>query len=194
LILDEHSAQLTDEGRAYLGRVRAAAQRMSALIDDMLKLSRVTRAELHYEDVDLSAMVREIVTQLQRQDPKRGVDVVIANDVSVRGDARLLHIVLENLLANAWKFTAGRATSRIDFGVTDTERGRAFFVRDDGAGFDMAYQDKLFNVFQRLHDAREYPGTGIGLAIVQRVIHRHGGSVWAEGHVGQGAAFYFMLP
>jgi light-regulated signal transduction histidine kinase (bacteriophytochrome) len=139
-------------------------------------------------------MAETIVTELQRQNPERMVEVVIAPELRARGDARLVRVVLENVLGNAWKFTAEKPQARIEFGVqTTAERSPVFFVQDNGAGFDMTYADKLFGAFQRLHRTSEFPGTGIGLATVQRIIHRHGGRVWAEGEVGRGATFYFTL-
>jgi signal transduction histidine kinase len=193
MLQEDYSGCLDDAGQDSLRRVRAAAQRMAHLIDDLLKLSRVTRAELSLEEVDLSALAQEVVEGLQRQSSKRTVRFDIAPGLKALADPRLLHVVLENLLDNAWKFTSGRDTAHIRFGTIPREDGPAYFVRDNGAGFDMAYAGKLFGAFQRLHDAREFPGTGIGLATVQRVIHKHGGRVWAEGETGKGATFYFTL-
>jgi signal transduction histidine kinase len=192
-LLEDHGDRLDASGKDALQRVRAASQRMAQLIDDLLKLSRVTRSELHREPVDLSALARTIVADLQKAQPDREVIVVIAEGLAANGDPRLLRAVLENLLANAWKFTAKQPRARIEFGMTRHDGGRAYFVRDDGAGFDMAYADKLFGAFQRLHASSDFPGTGIGLATVQRIVHRHGGRVWAEGAVGRGATFYFTL-
>jgi signal transduction histidine kinase len=193
MLQEDYKGRLDDAGRDSLQRVRAAAQRMANLIDDLLKLSRVTRAELSLEEVDISMLAQEVAEGLQKQSPGRTATFDIAPGLKARADSRLLHVVLENLLGNAWKFTAGRDTAHIRFGTTRRDDGPTYFVRDNGAGFDMAYASKLFGAFQRLHDAREFPGTGIGLATVQRVIHKHGGHVWAEGETGKGATFYFTL-
>lgn len=192
-LLEDYSGQLDAQGKEYLERVRAGTQRMAQLIDDMLNLSRVTRGEMRRETVDLSDLALKIAAELQKTDPERKVDFVIAKRLSATGDARLLRIVLENLLTNAWKFTGKNPQAFIQIGVSQNNGPPVYFVRDDGAGFDMAYADKLFGVFQRLHGATDFKGTGIGLATVQRIIHRHGGRVWAEGKVGQGATFYFTL-
>ncbi len=193
MLLEDYAGNLDAEGRNSLQRVRAAARKMGALIDDMLKLSRVTRAELTLEEVNLSEMARDIAQDLRRQEPERDGDFVIAAELRVQGDARLLRIALQNLLDNAWKFTRGKTGVRIVFDAVLDEDKHTYFVRDNGAGFDMTYADKLFGAFQRLHDVREFPGAGIGLATVQRVIHRHGGRIWAESTVNEGATFYFTL-
>ncbi|MGH2670519.1 MAG: sensor histidine kinase, partial [bacterium] len=177
----------------YLGRVRAATQRLGELIDDLLALARVTRAELRSERVDLSAQARSVAAELRQREPGRAVEFACADGAVAEGDPRLLRVVLENLLGNAWKFTAQRSPARIEFGVTDNAGRPGYFVRDNGAGFDVAYADKLFGAFQRLHRTTEFAGSGIGLATVQRIIHRHGGRVWAEGAVDHGATFYFTL-
>ena len=192
-LLEDYAAQFDPTGQEYLQRVRAASQRMAQLIDDLLSLARVTRSELHHDLVDLSAHAETIVDELQRTQPDRPVAFVIAPGLAAHGDERLLHLVLENLLANGWKFTGRCACPRIEFGAVLCDGQLAYFVRDNGAGFDMVYTDKLFGAFQRLHAITEFPGTGIGLATVQRVIHRHGGRVWAEGAVEQGATFYFTV-
>jgi light-regulated signal transduction histidine kinase (bacteriophytochrome) len=166
---------------------------MSALIDDLLDLSRITRATLRDEPVDLSAMARAIVEELRRREPGRSVTAEIAPGLSVRGDRRLLNVALENLLGNAWKFTAKRDDAHIWFGRQPGPDGDVFHVRDDGAGFDMAYADKLFAPFQRLHRPSEFEGTGIGLATVQRVVARHGGRIWARGAVDEGATISFTI-
>jgi light-regulated signal transduction histidine kinase (bacteriophytochrome) len=164
------------------------------LIDALLALSHATRAELSRESVDLSAMARAIAVDLQQREPTRQMVFVIADGLVADGDARLLGIVLENLFSNAWKFTARQPRARIEFGVLpQRDSAPVFFVRDNGVGFDMAYADKLFGAFQRLHPRTEYPGSGIGLATVQRIIQRHGGRIWAEAAVEQGATFYFTL-
>jgi PAS domain S-box-containing protein len=193
ILLDEYADQLDDTGKDRLKRVRAAAQRMAALIDDMLKLSRITRSELKREDIDLSAIAHEVIDELRRQEPGRAVQCSIQEGITAWGDARLLRIVLDNLLGNAWKFTSKRADAHIEFGMQKRDDETLYFVRDNGAGFDMAYAEKLFGAFQRLHDTSEFPGTGIGLATAQRVIHKHSGHICAESEVGKGATFYFTL-
>ena len=192
-VLEDYAQVLDDEGRSYLNRVRAATQQMAQLIDDLLKLSRVTRTEMHRDDVDLSAMARDIAATLQRTQPERQAQITIDKDMIVRGDTRLLNVVLTNLLGNAWKFTEGKQDAEIRLGKMERDGKKIYFVRDNGAGFDMAYAHKLFGAFQRLHSDSEFKGSGIGLATVQRIIRRHGGQVWAEGEVGQGAGFYFTL-
>ena len=192
-LLEDCGDKLNDEGKDYLRRVRAATQKMAQLIDDILKLSRVTRAELTSETVNLSALAVSIAEELRRTDQQRKVKFVIKDGAVTKGDPRLLTLVLENLLGNAWKFTSGHAEARIEFGVSDVAGKTAYFVRDDGAGFDMKYVDKLFITFQRLHTELEFPGTGVGLTLVQHIIHRHGGTIWAEGAVDQGATFWFTV-
>jgi len=193
VLLEDYAEKLGGEGRDYLERVRAGTQRMAALIDDLLNLSRISRKEMKRERVSLSALAREITDGLRRSQPGRDVEFVIARGLTVDGDAQLLRAALENLLGNAWKFTGKQDAARIEFGSTEKDGKTAYFVRDDGAGFEMAYAEKLFGAFQRLHSASEFEGTGIGLATVQRIVHRHGGRVWAEGEVGKGATFYFTL-
>jgi len=166
---------------------------MAQLIDDLLGLSRVTRADFRRERVDLSALAETVAAELKRTAPRREVEFVITPGISVDGDMRLLQVVLENLVGNAWKYTGKCARARIEFGVSRQDGKVSYYVRDNGAGFDMAYANKLFGAFQRLHSSGEFEGTGIGLATVQRIVHRHGGRVWAEGAVGQGATFYFTL-
>jgi len=192
-LLEDYADKLDAEGQDYLRRVQAGSQRMGQLIDGLLKLFRVTRGEMRREAVDLSSLAQAVAAELQQREPERRVEFVIAEGLVAEGDAPLLRVVLENLLGNAWKFTAKYPRARIEFGVTQRRGERAYFVRDDGVGFDMAYADKLFGAFQRLHSTAEFDGTGIGLATVQRIIHRHGGRVWAEGMEGQGATFYFAL-
>ncbi|MBI3546056.1 MAG: PAS domain S-box protein [Gammaproteobacteria bacterium] len=192
-VLERYAGQLDAEGQDYLRRIRAASQRMGQLIDDLLRLARITRSELHLTTVNLSSIAEEIVAELQRRPPSREVKIAIAADMSVTADANLMRVMLTNLLDNAWKFTAKQSDARIEFGYTQTDNGKIFFVRDNGAGFDMAYADKLFGVFQRLHAAGEFEGTGIGLATVQRIVHRHGARIWAEAEPGRGAAFYFSF-
>jgi light-regulated signal transduction histidine kinase (bacteriophytochrome) len=192
-LLEDYAAQLDDAGKQYLQRVRASSQHMAMLIDDLLQLSRVTRAEMRRDLVNLSDLAHSIAADLQRGDPQREVEFVIAAGVEIDGDSRLFHLVLENLLGNAWKYTAKHPRARIEFGVTQHEARPVYYVRDDGAGFDMTYADKLFGAFQRLHDPGEFEGTGVGLATVRRIIGRHGGRVWGEGAVEQGATFYFTV-
>ena len=214
-LVEDYEAEIDDIGQDFLHRIRAATQRMGQLIDDLLALSRVTRQELHWETVDLSKLAEEILQDLQQLDRDREVEIEIAPTLTAQGDHRLLQVMLENLLGNAWKFTAKAPHARIEFGGFQSEAmpGRphpnselkpnseskpksakqVYFVRDNGAGFDMTYTDKLFGPFQRLHHAAEFPGTGIGLATVQRIINRHRGRVWAEAEVDRGATFYFTL-
>jgi PAS domain S-box-containing protein len=192
-LLDDYADRLDDTGKQYLQRVRAGAQRMAALIDDLLTLSRITRAELERQSIDLSEMASSVANDLSRQDTARDVVFVIAPGLEAQADAQLMRTVLENLLGNAWKFTSGRSHARIELGRTQANGASAFFVRDNGAGFDPAYAGRLFGAFQRLHAAAEFPGTGVGLASVQRVIYRHGGRVWAKSAVNQGATFFFTL-
>jgi len=192
-LLEDYAGVLDEEGNGNLHRVRAAAQRMEQLIEDMLNMARVTRVELRVASVNLSHLVEEICSELSRREPGRQVHLTVAPDVLVAGDQNLLRIALENLLANAWKFTAKREQANVEFGVTEQAGEPLFFVRDNGAGFDMADADKLFGEFQRLHSIAEFPGTGVGLATVQRVIHRHGGRIWAEAKVDAGATFFFTL-
>lgn len=198
-LLEDCDEQLDATAREHLGRIRAASQRMGLLIDDLLKLSRITRTEMRLDRVDLGALAREVTKELQRGGDGRNVEWIIAPDLVARTDPGLARILLENLLGNAWKFTSRHPKARIEFGARSPEGGegngspRVFFVRDDGAGFDMTYADKLFAPFQRLHSTREFEGTGIGLANVQRIVHRHGGRIWAEGAVEKGATFCFTL-
>ena len=190
---EKFDPQLDGRGKDDLRRIRAAAQRMSQLIDDLLKLSRVTRSEMTREEVNLSATVEKILQDLRGAHPERQVDWRITPQLKAVGDPQLLRVVLENLAENAWKFTEGRSPAKIEFDQTVHQGKEAFFIRDNGAGFNMVYAEKLFEAFQRLHDAKDYPGTGIGLATVQRIIHRHGGQIWAEAQVNRGATFYFTL-
>lgn len=196
-LLEDYGHQFDDEGRDYFNRIRHNVQRMGMLIDDLLSLSRVSRLEMRYATVDLSAIAQELLQELQNAEGDRQVECIITPNVTVWADPALMRIVLSNLLQNAWKFTSHHNTARIEFGVIqqpEQPEQPVYFVRDDGAGFDMAYASMLFGVFQRLHNMDEFPGTGIGLATVQRVIHRHGGQVWAEAAIEQGATFYFTLP
>jgi light-regulated signal transduction histidine kinase (bacteriophytochrome)/CheY-like chemotaxis protein len=193
-LLEDCADTLDPKSADHLHRVRAAAQRMGDLIDDLLELSRVGRSELLRRRVNLSEIARSVVTELQKFDPDRQVQVEIEEELIAEGDARLMRIALENLLGNAWKFTVKVARPCVQLRRDPTGDGPAYFVRDNGAGFDMAYADKLFRPFQRLHRECDFPGTGIGLATVRRIIDRHGGRVWAEGVVGVGATIYFTIP
>jgi signal transduction histidine kinase len=189
----DYTHKLDEQGTGHIKRIRAASQRMEQLISDLLNLSRITRREMKQEKVDLSALVHKIASDLQKSQPERQAEFVIEEGISVSGDTNLLQIAVNNLLRNAWKFTEKHSQARIEFGITKNDSGHVYFVRDDGAGFDMTYADKLFGAFQRLHSLSEFEGTGIGLATVQRIIHRHGGRIWAEGAEEQGATFYFTL-
>ncbi|MBA4379652.1 MAG: hypothetical protein C0393_03020, partial [Anaerolinea sp.] len=206
ILLEDYAAKLDAEGQKNIGRIRAAAERMGQLIEDLLQLSRVTRAAMTPQPVDLSALVKDIAAKLQGEQPQRKVEWKIAEGLTARGDARLLRAALENLLGNAWKYTSKKERAVIEFGISDlglqiadlkseisNPKSAIYFVRDNGAGFDMAQADKLFAPFQRLHTEKEFSGTGIGLSIVRRIIRRHGGEVWAEGKPGEGAVFYFTI-
>ncbi|MCW5772421.1 MAG: PAS domain S-box protein [Rhodospirillaceae bacterium] len=192
-LVEDYGDKLDAGARGFLDRVRAAAQRMGLLIDDLIKLSRVTRAELAAEPVDLSRLAEEAAELARAAASGRNIEIAIEPGHEAIGDARLLRVALDNLIGNAVKFTAGREQARIAFGRTETDGTTAYYVRDNGVGFDMQYAGKLFGAFQRLHDASAFPGTGIGLATVQRVIHRHGGRVWAESAPDRGTTFYFTL-
>ncbi len=192
-LLEDYAKILDETGKDYLRRVRDASQRMAQLIDDMLNLSRVTRAEMRREVVNLSQMARAVAAELRKTQPERRVEFHITEGIVTNGDARLLRVVMDNLLGNAWKFTGKHPTATIELGMIQNDGRQTYFVRDDGAGFDMKYAGKLFGAFQRLHALTDFPGTGIGLTTVQRIIHRHGGRVWAESNVEQGTIFYFTL-
>jgi signal transduction histidine kinase len=184
---------LDEKGGDYLRRVRNATQKMAQLIDDLLKLSRLTKGEVNITEVDLSRLAGDIATELDKSQPGRRVSFRITEGLVAQCDQHLIKVVLGNLLGNAWKFTGNREEGAIAFGSMPIDGAQAYFVRDNGVGFDMAFSDKLFETFQRLHLEREFPGTGIGLSLVQRIIQRHGGKVWADGEVGKGATFYFTL-
>lgn len=192
-LCEDYSNKLDETGRNFLLRIRAASERMGLLIDDLLALSRVSRGPLIKEEVDLAEIVCSILSALKEREPIRTVETVVAREARTAGDPRLLQILLDNLIGNAWKFTAKTTKPRIEFGIEAIEGERAFFVRDNGAGFDPRFAGKLFGAFQRLHSEADYPGTGIGLATVQRIAHRHGGRVWADGRPDEGAAFYFTI-
>ena len=193
ILLEEHAHQLDDSGKGYLMRIGAAAGRMGQLINDLLNLSRVTRCKLSKERLDLSAMARDIIQVLSEQEPDRRVDVVLPERAEAEGDPVLVRLVLENLLGNAWKYTSKEPCPRIEFGSGCINGKHVYFVRDNGIGFDMAHASRIFIPFERLHGFTEFKGTGIGLATVQRIIARHGGRVWAEGEVENGATFRFTL-
>ena len=192
-ILEDCSARLDEVGKSHLNRVRAATQRMGTLIDDLLNLSRISRCELRFETVDISALSRSILESLENAQPDRKIEFQVEEGLDGQGDQRLLRIGLENLLSNAWKFTSKCAHAHITVGKDGSNGTPVYFVRDDGAGFDPAYANNLFGAFQRLHSEAEFPGTGVGLATVQRIIRRHGGRIWAQGAVNAGATFYFTL-
>jgi PAS domain S-box-containing protein len=193
-LLEEYREVLGEDGRGYAERIQAASDQMARLIDDMLQISRISRAELDLHLVDLGAEAARIAQQLQGDEPGRHVHFTIQRPIQAQADPLLIRTVLQNLLDNAWKFTSGRDDASIEFGATSTvDAAVCCYVRDNGAGFDPAYMDKLFTPFQRLHTTREFPGTGVGLASVRQIVERHGGRTWAEGAVGKGATFYFTL-
>lgn len=192
-LLEDCADKLSDEGRSHLNRIRAATQKMGLLIDDLLSLSRISRTSMHTQSFDLSALASSIASDLQAAQPERQVEFRFEKGLTATADASLVRIALENLLSNAWKFTAKRPVAHVEFGQAQIADTLAFFVRDDGAGFDPAYYDRLFGAFQRLHSTSEFPGTGVGLATVQRIVNRHRGRVWAESAVDRGAIFYFTL-
>jgi len=191
--LGEHcAASLDEEGRRYLANVRTATRRMAELIEDLLGLARISRRELARQSIDVSAIAEHVAADLAGRHAGRSVQVIVEKGLTAIADAGLVTIVLENLIGNAWKFSGRKDDPRIEVGRLNGET-RAFYIRDNGAGFDMAYADKLFGAFQRLHRDTDFEGTGIGLATVQRIVSRHGGRVWAESEVGKGATFYFTL-
>lgn len=190
---DEHVGELSDPATAHLSRIRGAGRRMNTLIEDLLRLSKVTRPEMSWEEVDLSAVGRSVIEELRRTEPERRLEYRALERVTVYGDRRLLHVLFDNLIGNAWKFTRPKSHPWIELGATEIEGERVCFVRDNGVGFDMDYADKLFRPFQRLHSRKEFEGTGIGLATAQRIVHRHGGRIWAEGKKNEGAAFYVVF-
>ncbi len=192
-VLEDLGDKVGADARVHLDRVLRAAQHMASLIDGLLDLGRLTRADLHRTPIDLSDLARATLERLRETQPDRVVELVVCDGLAKPGDRALLGAALENLLGNAWKFTRGRPDARIEFGASEEDGETVYFVRDNGAGFDMAYASKLFGVFQRLHKASEFEGTGIGLATVQRIVQRHGGRVWGEGKVGEGACFRFTL-
>jgi light-regulated signal transduction histidine kinase (bacteriophytochrome) len=193
-LVEDCAGQLDEAGLAHLDRVLAASARMDQLIGDLLQLSRFGRAELKREILDLSGIARAVTAELGRVDPGRDVTLAVEDGLVVHADHRLMHVVMDNLLGNAWKFTAYAVDARIEVGSRTHNLETVYHVRDNGAGFEMKYADQLFMPFRRLHPEREFPGTGIGLATVRRVVERHGGRVWAEASPGLGAAFYFTVP
>jgi len=193
ILLEKYAQQLDEAGRRYVEKVRSGCRRMGELIDDLLELSRLTRTQMRWERVDLSALAHTVIDQLRQREPDREAVVHIADGITGQGDRRLLKIVLENLIGNAWKFTRDQEPAEIEVGVTRENGQRVYYVSDNGSGFDTTYAEQLFSPFQRLHSEREFEGTGIGLATVQRVLHRHGGEIWAESEEGQGTTFFFTL-
>jgi light-regulated signal transduction histidine kinase (bacteriophytochrome) len=192
-LVEDCADNLSAEGMTYIGHLRESAVHMARLIDGLLSLARMGRTGIERAPIDLAAIARTICARLTREFPDRPVEFVIPAELPAVGDARLVEILLENLLGNAWKFTGKRDHARIEVGQDLKDHELIFFVRDNGAGFDMAYAAKLFAVFQRLHTANEFEGTGIGLASVERIVRRHGGRIWGEGEVGRGATFFFTL-
>ncbi len=193
IVLEDYSDKLDPQGKEYLQHIRTSSQLMAQLMDDILNLSRITRTEIHLDKVNLSKLAQEATIELKSLQPARRVEFNIAPGLEAYGDSHLLKLVFDNLLGNAFKFTGKRRLGKMEFGVTRYNGEQAYFVRDNGAGFDMAYADKLFKPFQRLHSKEEFPGTGIGLASVQNIIRRLGGKVWAESKKDKGASFYFTL-
>jgi signal transduction histidine kinase len=191
ILQEDYAAKLDAEGREFIRDAQVAGRRMSELIDQLLLLSRATTSEMRQETVDLSALARSVAEQLKRHDPQRQAEFAIREDAVVTGDSTLLRVVIDNLLGNAWKYTSSRTRARIEFGWCEESGERVYFVKDNGVGFDPASAARLFQPFHRLHTAADFPGTGIGLATVQRIIRRNGGRIWAQSAVGQGAAFYF---
>ncbi|GEM_PF-2243371 len=194
ILEEDFGPQLDEKARGHLKRIRVSTQRMAELIDDLLELSRLSRVSLHLSNINLSEIAQEIFNDLREADPERKIEVVVGENIMAQADPTLIRMVLDNLIRNAWKFTGKRAQPRIEFNVSLHESSRAFFVRDNGAGFDMAYAGQLFQPFTRLHSMESFSGTGIGLATVHRVMQRHQGKIWAEAQIEQGATFYFTLP
>jgi signal transduction histidine kinase len=191
-LLKNYAERLDDRGRDYLSRIRGSAQRLAQLIDDLLNLSRLGRQEMHKETIDLTALACRIMEELKRSEPARAVEFAAQPGLTAHGDPNLIKIALENLLGNAWKYTARREKATVEFGAT-RDKQTVYFVRDNGAGFDMAFADKLFIPFQRLHSPTQFPGSGIGLATVKRIVQRHGGDVWGHSDIERGATFFFTL-
>jgi light-regulated signal transduction histidine kinase (bacteriophytochrome) len=193
VLIEDHAHVLETDGLDYIKRIGRAVERMNGLIDDLLELSRVSRSDLVYSSVDLSTLASSVMHELRTTAPERDTTFSVQSGLTARGDSGLLRIAMENLLGNAWKFSRNQNPARIEFGAAEKNGGTTFFVRDNGVGFEMKYANKLFGPFERLHSSSEYEGHGIGLATVQRIIHRHGGETWAESVPNQGAVFYFTL-
>ena len=193
-LTEEYASNFDDRGRGYLVRMMDAAAQMNGLIDDLLQFARASRLELQRRPVDLGAVALEVVSELQPAGVLRRVDFTCAPGLHAQGDPRLIRVVLMNLLDNAWKYTGKTAEPRVELGFTGDKKDTSFFIRDNGAGFDPRYADRLFGAFQRLHPVAEFEGTGVGLATAQRIIHRHGGKMWAESRLNEGATFHFTLP
>jgi PAS domain S-box-containing protein len=193
ILLEDYADKLDDEGRGLLQRIASSGHKMNELIEDMLDLSRVAQVEMAAQQIDLTDMAKSIVRELREAEPERAVEVIVHGNLKARGDPKLIHIALSNLIGNAWKYTSKAEDPRIEIGARPRTEHTTFFVRDNGVGFDMQYADKLFSAFQRLHGDTEFPGTGIGLAIAARVISRHHGRIWAESRPEQGATFFFEL-
>jgi PAS domain S-box-containing protein len=193
ILLEDHTATLDAEAQDLLNRIKRAADKMDELIDDMLSLSKISRQEMNMQEIDMSAVAGVVVNELRGTEPERKVDVVIAQELKATVDARLIHIALSNLIGNAWKYTSKTPAAKIEFGAMEKWGKKVYFIRDNGVGFDMALAHRLFAPFLRLHSESEFPGTGIGLAIVNRVIQRHGGYIWGKSEEGKGATFYFTL-
>jgi light-regulated signal transduction histidine kinase (bacteriophytochrome) len=193
LLLTKHFEVLDDKGKHYLNRIRAGIQNMGQVIDGIQLLSRISRTEIHRENVDLTNICNEILDELSNSEPNRNTEFTIEEGLVLDCDAGQLRVILMNLLSNAWKYSANTPVTRIDVGFTDFKGQNVIFVRDNGAGFDMKYVEKIFTPFQRLHTESEFSGSGIGLATVQRIVNRHGGAIWASGAKDIGATFYFTL-
>jgi light-regulated signal transduction histidine kinase (bacteriophytochrome) len=193
VLLEGDTGALNPASREHVRRIHSAAERMNELLEGMLNMAHISRAKMERVDVDLSGLARTIVADFTAHEPERQVDVVIADGLRARGDRRLLSSVLQNLLSNAWKFTAKSPAPRIEFGLRPEDGEMVFLIRDNGAGFNMAHSEKLFRMFERLHTAAEFAGNGIGLAVTKRIIERHGGKIWADSIIGQGTNFYFTL-
>ena len=193
-LLEGYADKLDEVGKSYLQELRCASQRMGQLIDDLLRLAHLTRSEMRCEVVDISKLAYEVIDELQQREAERKLSIKIEEGLSTYGDKRLLRILLSNLLGNAWKFTSKQKQAEIAIGREWKDGESFYYVRDNGVGFDMTYVDKLFGAFQRLHSIAEFEGTGIGLATVHRIVHRHGGRIWAVGKVNEGACFYFTVP
>jgi light-regulated signal transduction histidine kinase (bacteriophytochrome) len=192
-VLEDYGDKLDEKGRDYLNRIRNASQKMAQLIDDILKLSRITMADMNTGLVNLSNLAESIAADIKATQPERHVEFVIQPEMTALGDIKLLDVALRNLMENSWKYTNKSSLARIELGVNSRDGKQVYFLADNGVGFDLKYADRLFQPFRRLHSDEEFPGTGIGLATVQRVIHRHGGRIWADSEIGKGATFYFTL-